>query len=105
MPRPRTFSLVELAEAKLAGEPIAVESVRAAAGPLFSAERGGEIDVVVFTSAPGAAAWLAVAEEAGVAARRAGQMIFYSLASPEAKRMLESLYDLFCAEPLAKAAE
>ena len=40
-----------------------------------------------------------------VSARRAGQMIFYSLASAEAKRMLESLHDLFCAEPLAKAAE
>jgi hypothetical protein len=29
-------------------------------------------------------------------------MIFYSLASPEAKRMLESLHGLFCVE--AKAA-
>jgi DNA-binding transcriptional ArsR family regulator len=43
--------------------------------------------------------------EGMVSARRAGQMIFYSLASAEAKRMLESLHDLFCAEPLAKAAE
>jgi DNA-binding transcriptional ArsR family regulator len=41
--------------------------------------------------------------EGMVAARRAGQMIFYSLASPEAKRMLESLHGLFCAEPEAKA--
>jgi DNA-binding transcriptional ArsR family regulator len=36
--------------------------------------------------------------EGMVAARRAGQMIFYSLASPEARRMLEALHDLFCAE-------
>jgi len=43
--------------------------------------------------------------EGMVNARRAGQMIFYSLASAEAKRMLESLHDLFCVEPLAKAAE
>lgn len=35
--------------------------------------------------------------EGMVSARRAGQMIFYSLASPEARRMLEALYDLFCA--------
>ena len=40
--------------------------------------------------------------EGMVSARRAGQMIFYSLASPEAKRMLESLHGLFCVE--AKAA-
>ena len=39
--------LVELAEAKLAGERVTVDSVRAAALPLFEAERGGEIDVVV----------------------------------------------------------
>lgn len=42
--------------------------------------------------------------EGMVAARRSGQMIFYSLASPEAKRMLESLHDLFCAEVPAEAA-
>ncbi len=42
-------------------DPAALDaSVRAAAD--------GEIDVVVFTSAPGAAAWLAVAEDAGVGA-------------------------------------
>jgi DNA-binding transcriptional ArsR family regulator len=35
--------------------------------------------------------------EGMVSARRAGQMIFYSLASPEARRMLEALNDLFCA--------
>ena len=40
--------------------------------------------------------------EGMVSARRSGQMIFYSLASPEAKRMLESLHGLFCVE--AKAA-
>lgn len=40
--------------------------------------------------------------EGMVSARRAGQMIYYSLASPDAKRMLESLHGLFCAE--AKAA-
>lgn len=43
--------------------------------------------------------------EGMVAARRAGQMIFYSLASAEAKRMLESLHGMFCAEPLSEAAE
>ena len=39
--------LVELAEAKLAGEPVSVEAVRAAAQPMFDAERGANIDVVV----------------------------------------------------------
>lgn len=43
--------------------------------------------------------------EGMVTARRSGQMIFYSLASAEAKRMLESLHALFCAEPLEEAAE
>jgi DNA-binding transcriptional ArsR family regulator len=37
--------------------------------------------------------------EGMVTARRAGQMIFYSLASAEARQMLESLHGLFCAEP------
>ena len=41
--------------------------------------------------------------EGMVSARRAGQMIFYSLASPEAKRMLESLHGLFCVETKAAA--
>jgi glutamate racemase len=39
--------LVELAEAKLAGESITVEAVHAAALPMFEAPRGDEIDVVV----------------------------------------------------------
>ena len=39
--------LAALAEAKLAGEAVTVAAVRAAALPLFQAERGGEIDVVV----------------------------------------------------------
>jgi len=39
--------LVELAEAKLAGEAVSVEAVRAATQPMFDAERGAEIDVVV----------------------------------------------------------
>jgi glutamate racemase len=39
--------LVELAEAKLAGEEIAVEAVRAAAQPMFDAPNGGRIDTVV----------------------------------------------------------
>jgi glutamate racemase len=39
--------LVELAEAKLAGEEAGVGAVRAAAQPMFDAERGAEIDVVV----------------------------------------------------------
>ena len=39
--------LVELAEAKLAGEPVSVEAVRAAAQPMFDAVPGADIDVVV----------------------------------------------------------
>ena len=31
-----------------------------------------------------------------VAARRSGQMIFYSLASADAERMLQALHGLFC---------
>lgn len=34
--------------------------------------------------------------EGMVAARRDGQMIFYSLASDEARQMLEAMYGLFC---------
>lgn len=37
--------------------------------------------------------------EGMVSARRSGQMIFYSLASDEAVRMLEALHGLFCAAP------
>lgn len=41
-----------------------------------------------------------------VAARRDGQMIFYSLASDEARRMLEAMHDLFCGVAAqAEAAE
>jgi len=40
-------ALVEMAEAKLAGEEIAIDAVRAALAPLLVAPRGGEIDVVV----------------------------------------------------------
>jgi glutamate racemase len=39
--------LVELAEAKLAGEPIEIETVRAAARPMFDAPGGDGIDTVV----------------------------------------------------------
>ncbi len=39
--------LVELAEAKLAGEDIGVDQVRDAALPMFEAERGPDIDVIV----------------------------------------------------------
>jgi glutamate racemase len=39
--------LVELAEAKLAGQAVSVEAVRAAAQPMFDAQHGSEIDVVV----------------------------------------------------------
>ena len=39
--------LVDLAEAKLAGEAVTVESVRAAAQPLFQTANGGDIDTVV----------------------------------------------------------
>lgn len=39
--------LVELAEAKLGGEEISVEAVRAAASPMFEAPDGGRIDTVV----------------------------------------------------------
>ena len=38
-----------------------------------------------------------------VASRRAGQMIFYSLASEEALHMLKALHGLFCEEPEAPA--
>lgn len=38
--------------------------------------------------------------EGMVAARRSGQMIFYSLASAQARQMLEAIYDLFCAAPV-----
>lgn len=43
--------------------------------------------------------------EGMVSARRAGQMIFYSLASDEARQMLTALYGLFGATPEAQAAE
>jgi glutamate racemase len=39
--------LVELAEAKLGGDEVQIEDVRAAALPMFKAERGDEIDTVV----------------------------------------------------------
>ena len=39
--------LVELAEAKLAGEPVSVDAVRDAALPLFAAPNGYNIDVIV----------------------------------------------------------
>jgi len=39
--------LVELAEAKLAGEAVGLDAVRAAAQLMFDAERGSDIDVVV----------------------------------------------------------
>ncbi|MDQ3246948.1 MAG: glutamate racemase [Pseudomonadota bacterium] len=39
--------LVDLAEAKLAGEPVSFEAVRAAAQPMFDAPRGGGIDTIV----------------------------------------------------------
>jgi len=39
--------LVELAEAKLAGEAVSLEAVRAAAAPMFDAKRGEDIDVIV----------------------------------------------------------
>ena len=39
--------LVELAEAKLWGEPIALEDVRSAAQPMFDAKSGARIDTVV----------------------------------------------------------
>src|SRR5690349_23921291 len=39
--------LVELAEAKLGGEPVSIESVRAAAQPMFDAADGRRIDTVV----------------------------------------------------------
>src|SRR5439155_8157537 len=39
--------LVELAEAKLAAEPVSIEAVRAAAQPMFAAPDGARIDTVV----------------------------------------------------------
>lgn len=43
--------------------------------------------------------------EGMVTARRSGQMIFYSLASAEARQMLEALYGLFCAAAPAAEAD
>lgn len=43
--------------------------------------------------------------EGMVAARRSGQMIFYSLASEEARRMLEAIHALFCVEIPAETAQ
>lgn len=34
-----------------------------------------------------------------VSTRRASQQIFYSLASPKAQRVMETLHDLYCAGP------
>src|SRR5204862_5700873 len=45
--RHRSPELVELAEAKLAGDAISVESVRAAAEPLFETASGDRIDTIV----------------------------------------------------------
>ena len=42
--------------------------------------------------------------EGMVAARRSGQMIFYSLASAEAREMLEALHGLFCEAALQEEA-
>ena len=42
--------------------------------------------------------------EGMVSARRAGQMIFYSLASAQARAMLEALHGLFCEVPEETAA-
>lgn len=39
--------LVDLAEARLAGEPVSIEAVKAAAQPLFDKQGGQDIDVVV----------------------------------------------------------
>ena len=39
--------LVALAEAKLAGDPVSVDDVRAAASPLFEQERGDALDTIV----------------------------------------------------------
>lgn len=42
--------------------------------------------------------------EGMVTARRSGQMIFYSLASRDATRMLEALHGLFCGDGATAAA-
>jgi ArsR family transcriptional regulator, virulence genes transcriptional regulator len=42
--------------------------------------------------------------EGMVAARRSGQMIFYSLASDEARQMLEAMHGLFCGTAQGNAA-
>ncbi len=39
-----------------------------------------------------------------VQTRRAGKHIYYSLASPEATRVIELLYELFCAVPAPRTA-
>lgn len=43
--------------------------------------------------------------EGMVAARRDGQMIFYTLASEEARQMLEAMYDLFYKQDVAEAEQ
>jgi glutamate racemase len=40
-------ALVELAEAKLAGQNVSIDAVRSAAQPMFDAPRGSDVDVVV----------------------------------------------------------
>lgn len=42
--------------------------------------------------------------EGMVAARRDGQMIFYSLASDEARHILEAMHSLFCSTEAPQAA-
>lgn len=39
-----------------------------------------------------------------VASRRSGQMIFYSLASKDAEKMLEAMHGLFCNAPQGELA-
>jgi DNA-binding transcriptional ArsR family regulator len=40
-----------------------------------------------------------------VVARRVGQTIYYSLASVEAATVMETLYELFCRAPVARASQ
>jgi DNA-binding transcriptional ArsR family regulator len=39
-----------------------------------------------------------------VAARRDGQTIYYTISSPAARRILRTLYDIFCAPPTVRRA-
>jgi DNA-binding transcriptional ArsR family regulator len=72
---------------------------------LVEGEKGvGELEKVVGLSQSALSQHLAVLRTKGyVATRRSGQSIYYSLAGNETRRVIETLYDLYCApEPTAE---